>query len=119
MTLTKRLIGFLLLCILFSGCAQGTFHERFGRVKETMGREEVVRLLGEPDKKTDAVIPNGPFWGPQEYLTSILHANAPYEEWQYQRKKEIFLIWFGSVEPKPKRAWKVIGKNTYPEGTVF
>jgi hypothetical protein len=64
-------------------------------------------------------LPQGPFSGPQEGIEiKMLDSLRRYEEWQYEHKGTIYLIWFGDPVER-KSAWRTIGKTSYPKGVVF
>jgi hypothetical protein len=43
--------------------------------------EDVLKALSEPLKKGSRQLPEGPFWGPQEGLASVIGFGATYREW--------------------------------------
>ncbi|GBD98857.1 hypothetical protein BMS3Abin07_00885 [bacterium BMS3Abin07] len=61
-----------------------------------MSRVQVKSILGDPEHSTVAVLPQPPFFGPQESLVNFLKPGTSFEEWQYADGETIYLIWFGS-----------------------
>jgi hypothetical protein len=110
--------------LLFAGCAPGatapaTFEARFRTAVPGMTKTEVRAVLGAPARQKLDVLPEGPFFGPQEGIDpASLNAEREYDQWQYDDGDTIFLIWF--ADPKlPEESWPVIGTTSYPKGAVF
>ena len=91
----------------------------FAGVKSAMSREQVRSILGDPGLSTVAVLPQPPFFGPQESLTHFLKPGASYEQWQYTDGKTIYLVWFGGTKEESQASWRVVTKFSYPKGAVF
>jgi len=96
-----------------------SFSDKYYQIKEAMSRVDVGKFLGEPARKKIAVLPRGPFYGPQEGLVKILKPGSEYEEWEYESDNIIYFIWFGSVGDVNSANWKVIDVGEYPKGAVF
>jgi hypothetical protein len=93
--------------------------EAFNQISSGMTRTEVRNRLGDPAAIRTDSLPKGPFWGPQEGIDiHTLDGLRRYEEWQYEHKDTIYLIWFGDPV-REKSAWRTIGKTSYPKGAVF
>ena len=110
--------------LLLAGCGPGSmapasFDAKFQTVVAGMTQAEVRTLLGAPAQQKLDVLPEGPFFGPQEGIDpASLNPEREYDQWQYQRGNTIYLIWFG--DPKvPQDSWPVIGTTSYPKGAVF
>ena len=120
------------LIIISSGCtntvrAQNSTSEpnaqfsvdAYKQISSGMTRTEIRNRLGDPAAIRANSLPKGPFWGPQEGIDiNTLDGLRRYEEWQYEHKDTIYLIWFGDPVSE-KSAWRVIGKTSYPKGAVF
>jgi len=112
-----NIIGPLLLVL---ACASSPiFAQDFAGVESGMAREQVRSILGNPELSTVAVLPQSPFFGPQESLSHFLKPGDSYEEWQYTDGEKIYLVWFGGTEEKPQKTWTVVAKFSYPKGVVF
>jgi hypothetical protein len=107
------------LLLLLACASSRIFVQDFAGVKSGMSREQVRSILGEPEHLTRAVLPQSPFFGPQEALVHFLKPGASYEEWQYTDGETIYLIWFGSKQEEPQESWTVVTKFSYPKGVVF
>jgi hypothetical protein len=84
-----------------------------------MTKAEVRTLLGVPAQQKLDILPEGPFFGPQEGIDpASLSADRQYAQWQYDDGSTIYLIWFGDPE-LPQGSWPVIGTTSYPKGAVF
>jgi len=93
--------------------------DAYKQISPGMTRAEVRNRLGDPVSIQEDSLPDGPFWGPQEGIDiSTLDDRRLYEEWQYEHKNRIYLIWFGDPA-REKSAWRVIGKTSYPKEAVF
>jgi hypothetical protein len=93
--------------------------DAYKQISSGMTRVEIRNRLGDPAAKRANSLPKGPFWGPQEGIDiNTLDSLRRYEEWQYEHKGTIYLIWFGDPA-REKSAWRTIGKTSYPKGAVF
>jgi hypothetical protein len=95
------------------------FKRRFTRVKPGMNKQRVLNLLKEPHDIVIAVLPEPPFWGPQESLVNIINPGTQYEQWRYVVARTDFLIFFGSADKIPRKEWKVLDKTYYSNNEVF
>jgi hypothetical protein len=93
--------------------------ETFSQVEPGATRAEVEALLGAPDERQEMLLPEGPFWGPQEALSAILEPGAPFEEWVYHRDEYDYYVWFAAPADEPGEDWQVIQTASYPAGAVF
>ena len=93
--------------------------DAFNQISSGKTRTEVRNRLGDPAAIRTDSLPKRPFWGPQEGIDiNSLDVLRRYEEWQYEHKDTIYLIWFGDPV-REKSAWRTIGKTSYPKGAVF
>lgn len=93
--------------------------DAYMRIASGMTRAEVRSGLGVPAAVRSDILPQGPFMGPQVGIDrNSLDSQRRYEEWHYENKDTVCLIWFG--DPKRQKSdWRVIGKTCYPKGAVF
>ena len=93
--------------------------DAYKQISSGMTRTEVRNSLGDPAAIRANSLPKGPFWGPQEGIDiKTLDSLRRYEEWQYEHKDTVYLIWFGDPA-REKSDWRTIGKTSYPKGAVF
>jgi hypothetical protein len=93
--------------------------EAYKQISSGMTRTEIRNRLGDPAAIRANSLPKGPFRGPQEGIDiKKLNSLRRYEEWQYEHRDTIYLIWFGDPV-KEESAWRTIGKTSYPKGAVF
>ena len=110
--------------LLVAGCAPrstapATFEARFQTVVPGMAQAEVRTLLGAPGAQKLDILPEGPFFGPQEGIDpASLNPRGEYDQWQYEDGDTIYLVWFGDPA-LPQESWPVIGAASYPKGAVF
>jgi hypothetical protein len=114
------ILGVLLLAIvILAQFPKESFIDKFNLIEIGMGRQDVKNILGEAKSKKLNVLPNQPFWGPQEAIdTSLINNKREYEEWIYGNDKNIYYIWFGDKQLK-KDKWKVICSFMHEKGVVF
>ena len=67
----------------------------------------------------DFILPDGPFYGPQEALASVLSAGDSVEEWIYRRNGETQYVWFWGEPEVDEADWTVLMTATYPEDAVY
>lgn len=82
-------------------------------------RDEVIEVMGEPSTIQDFVLPDEPFFGPQEGLERLIPPGTVVEEWIYELDEEVMYIWFASESGLPREEWLVIEIGVYPVGAVF
>ena len=88
-------------------------------VGEGLTRQEVLDVLGDPDEVQEFRVPDQPFFGPQEILTSLVPASSTVEEWVYWLDGELTYVWFSGEEDQGRDRWTVVATATYPEDAVF
>ena len=96
-----------------------TLAQNFSSIQTGMSRQNVKSIMGKPERADVGVVPQPPFFGPQEALLGVLKPGASFEEWQYTDAENIYLIWFGSINDEPQDNWRVVTKFGYPKGAVF
>ena len=89
------------------------------KIEKGLSRDEVIVALGEPDQIQDFVLPDQPFFGPQEGLINIVPPGTTVEEWVYETSEEVLLVWFAGEPGEKREDWKVIETGRYPAGAVF
>lgn len=82
-------------------------------------RAEVRAELGEPQRMQEFILPEAPFFGPQESLTGLVPPGATVEEWVYLQGEEEWYIWFTGPEGQNREAWQVVETGRYPVGAVY
>jgi hypothetical protein len=82
-------------------------------------RDEVIEVMGEPAMTQDFVLPDQPFFGPQESLANLLPPGTLVEEWIYELDEEVMYVWFASESNLPRAEWLVFETGVYPAGVVF
>lgn len=116
----KALFILIVLMSLVSACASSeTPVKSFSEVKSGMSKTQVRNIMGNPELFTVTVLPQQPFFGPQESLVKFLKPGASFEEWQYTDEETIYLIWFSSTKKEPQENWTVVTKFSYSKGAVF
>lgn len=116
---TKTLIraGLIPLAIGFSSCTSSPIPP--SELGPGLSKDEVLESLGEPDQIQDFVLPEGPFFGPQEGLINLLPAGTVVEEWVYGIGDEVTFVWFSGTNGDVREDWRVIDVGTFPKGAVF
>ena len=114
---------FLLSAALFipmigvAGCANTGSSET--EVREGLTREEVLNALGDPAEVQEFRVPDEPFFGPQEILTSLVPAGATVVEWVYRMDGELTYIWFFGEAEQSRDSWTVVATATHPQDAVY
>ena len=90
-----------------------------GEIEVGFSRDDVIDANGQPAAIQDFVLPDQPFFGPQESLASLLPPGVVVEEWVYELNGEILYVWFASESGEPREGWLVIATGIYPAGAVF
>ena len=82
-------------------------------------KDEVIASLGEPDRTQDFILPDEPFFGPQESLVNLVPAGTPIEEWVYEIGDEVLYVWFAGEARESREGWLVVATASYPKDAVF
>ena len=109
----------LLILVLLAVASCSSTPSSPGEVEIGFSREEVIEVMGEPATTQDFVLPDQPFFGPQESLTSLLPPGTVVEEWVYELDEEVMYVWFAGKSNLPREEWLVIETGVYPAGAVF
>jgi hypothetical protein len=80
---------------------------------------QVRTLLGEPTRLQNFLLPEAPFFGPQESLTNLIPAGTPVEEWVYVQGNEELYVWFVCTQGSSEGECTVIESARYPVGAVY
>lgn len=84
-----------------------------------LSRDEIRRLLGEPDANRDLTLTGDPFFGPQERLAGLVPPGSTVEEWQYEWGQERLYVWFYGGEASSRTDWTVILSAKVPRDAVY
>jgi hypothetical protein len=80
---------------------------------------EVIASLGEPDQTQDFILPDEPFFGPQESLVNLVPAGTVIEEWVYEIGDEVLYVWFAGEDDDLREDWLVLVTARYPKDAVY
>jgi hypothetical protein len=105
------------LVAVTAGCAAE--REATRQIQAGQTKEEVTASAGDPDEVKEFILPNEPFFGPQEGLAGLLPAGTLVEEWLYHSQGEVTYVWFVGEETEPREEWKVIDTAIYPDDAVY
>ena len=82
-------------------------------------KADVRALYGEPDRTQEFIIPDEPFFGPQEGLINLVPPGTIIEEWVYEIDDEELYIWFTGDGDKAREDWPVLDLGRYPKSAVY
>ena len=105
-------IGVLLLITLVVGCSPA-------EITQGASKEDVRALYGEPDRTQEFILPEVPFFGPQEGLINLVPPGTTIEEWVYEIGDEELYIWFTGNNDEARENWLVLDLGRYPKGAVY
>jgi hypothetical protein len=113
------LIGVMLLlvAVLLIGCSHT--QPSAAEIGTGSSKEEVLALLGEPDQNQDLILPDVPFFGPQEGLANLLPAGTLVEEWVYEVEDDLVYIWFTGEGENSRQNWLVLDTARYPKDAIY
>ncbi len=80
---------------------------------------QVRARLGEPTRTQDFLLPEAPFFGPQESLTGLIPAGTLVEEWVYVQGNEEQYVWFRCDQGEVGEDCSLIKTASYPVGAVY
>jgi hypothetical protein len=108
--------GFLLISFIVSCSPASTPPVK---VTEGSSKEDVIALYGKPDRVQEFIVPDEPFFGPQEGLVNLVPPGTVIEEWVYEIGDEEFYIWFTGDIDVAREDWRVLDLGRYPKGAVY
>jgi hypothetical protein len=82
-------------------------------------KEDIIASLGEPDQTQDFILPDEPFFGPQESLVNLVPAGTVIEEWVYEIGDEVLYVWFTGEDDDLREDWRVLVTARYPKDAVY
>ena len=88
-------------------------------LREGLSQQEVLQILGEPDLQNEFVLPEPPFFGPQESLVNLIPAGSVVLEWQYQSEGENRFVWFWGEDETLQDTWRVVMTLTFPQDAIY
>jgi hypothetical protein len=107
----------ILLMILIIGCSPAPTPP--AEITQGSTKDDVFVLYGEPDRTQEFIIPDEPFFGPQEGLINLVPPGTTIEEWVYEIGDEELYIWFTGEEDTTREEWRVLDLGRYPKGAVY
>ena len=107
----------MILTLLILGCSRTQSPKTELQVGFT--HEEVRQALGQPDETREFVMPDGPFFGPQEKLSGLVPAKSTVEEWRYKVNDDVIYVWFYGDSSAGKNAWRMIATARVPKDAIF
>lgn len=110
-------VGILLLMVSLIGCSLPS--NRPSEITQGSSKDDVITLYGEPDRTQVFLLPEAPFFGPQESLINLVPSGTTIEELVYEIGDEELYIWFTGDENEPDDDWLVLDFGRYPKGAVY
>lgn len=101
---------------LLPGCNRRVNNQ--DEIEPGLSKGDVARILGDPSEVNEFVMPDGPFFGPQEGLTGLVPVGQTVEEWVYFVDGDARYIWFWG-EGDQEEAWRVVLTLVYPKDAVY
>jgi hypothetical protein len=88
-------------------------------IKPGSSKEDVIALYGEPDRTQEFIIPDEPFFGPQEGLIDLVPPGTLIEEWVYEIGDKELYIWYAGDNNQAREDRLVLDLGRYPKGAVY
>ena len=82
-------------------------------------KDNVLASMGEPDQIQDFILPDPPYYGPQEGLINLVPAGTLIEEWTYIIGDDILYVWFSGENDVARDNWLILHVAKFPKGAVF
>lgn len=115
--LWRSLVLLLVPCFIGSACLAGRPLQDSATPGATPA--QVRAALGEPTRTQEFLLPEVPFFGPQESLTDLIPAGTPVEEWVYVQGDEELYVWFTCTGEDTEVECGVVKTARYPVGAVY
>jgi hypothetical protein len=104
-----------IIAIILVGCSPtSSVPSEIGRGSS---KGDVIASLGEPDQTRDFILPDEPFFGPQESLVNLVPAGTAIEEWRYEIGDEVLYVWFTGEDDDLREDWLVLATARYSKKT--
>lgn len=94
---------------------EAQFLKRFEHLSPGRPATEVMAELGDPTRRGEFQMPEGPFWGPAEGITNLVEPGTDVEEWVYDVEGSSYYFWFTG----PTNARRLVATAVYPTDAVF
>ena len=107
----------ILVLFIIAGCSPSTLSPAEIEAGSTKG--EVIALLGNPDLTQEFILPDEPFFGPQESLVNLVPAGTVIEEWVYELGEDVLYIWFTGEGDDSGEDWLVLDTAKHPKDAVY
>ncbi len=107
----------ILTLFIIAGCSPAPLPPPEIEAGSTKG--EVLALLGDPDQSQEFIIPDQPFFGPQESLVNLAPAGTVIEEWVYELGEDFLYIWFTGEGDDSGEDWLVLDTAKHPKDAVY
>ena len=106
-----------IIAVVLVGCSPTSLPP--SEVGKGSSKGEVIASLGEPDQTQDFMLPDEPFFGPQESLANLVPAGAVIEEWVYEIGDEVLYVWFTGEVDELREDWLVLVTAKYPKDAIY
>jgi hypothetical protein len=110
-------MGLILFMAFIAGCSLTSNSP--SEITQGSSKEDVLTLYGEPDRTQEFIIPDEPFFGPQEGLINLAPPGTVVEEWVYEIGEEELYIWFTGDSNEAREDWLVLDLGRYPKEAVY
>ena len=91
----------------------------YSEIENGLSKDEVIASLGEPDQTREFILPDVPFFGPQESLVNLVAPGTVIEEWVYEIGDEVLYVWFSGEVDQLREDWLVLATARHPKDAVF
>jgi hypothetical protein len=106
-----------LLAVILPGCSNV---EQTSEGFEMGMKPSSVRVqLGDPESQQEFVMPEAPFFGPQEALTETVEPGTPVLEWRYERGDQLLYLWFTPTGETDVEGWALQHWFEAPADAVY
>lgn len=106
-----------IIAIVLAGCSPTSSPP--SEIGQGSSKAEVISSFGEPDQTQDFILPDEPFFGPQESLVNLVPAGTVIEEWVYEIGDEVLYVWFTGQDGDSRDDWLVLLTARYPKDAVY
>ncbi|MGD9091295.1 MAG: hypothetical protein PVF74_00495 [Anaerolineales bacterium] len=114
--MASMLVGIFVIALLL-GCYPTS--PSLTEIGAGTSKVKVLATFGEPDQVQDFVLPDHPFFGPQEGLANLVPPGTVIEEWVYEIGDEVTYVWYTGQADEPREDWRVLATARHPIGAVF
>ena len=112
-----RLVALFLIALTLVACSPDS--TPLPDIIAGASKDDVIAAHGTPHQVRDFILPDEPFFGPQESLINLVPSGSLIEEWLYEIEDDHLYIWFSGEQNGLRKDWLVLAKVRVPHDAIY